>query len=289
MTPLRRDECRLFAGYIYSICGVQLDESKHYLIENRLSNLVARNNCGTYSELYNKARSDKTGSLERSIIDAITTGETLFFRDTAPFELLRHKILPDLIDRRSQAGGGQSRGEKIRIRIWSAASSTGQEIYSIAMVLRELLGPPEKCDEKYDIRLLGTDISPQADARASLGVYTDLEVGRGLSAPLLARYFVRHEGGWKIRDEIRAMAAFRTANLLRDVSYLGQFDIVFCRNVAIYFSEADKATLFRGIAKSLPTDGYLLIGSTETLNGIASGFESKRYLRSVFYQPVART
>jgi chemotaxis protein methyltransferase CheR len=282
MTPLRRDECKLFAGYIYSICGVQLDESKHYLIESRLSNLVSRTNCGTYSELYNKARSDKTGSLERSIIDAITTGETLFFRDTAPFELLRNKILPDLIDRRTQPGGG-----KIRIRIWSAASSTGQEIYSIAMVLRELLGPPEKCDEKYDIRLLGTDISPQAVARASLGIYSDLEVGRGLSAPLLARHFVRHEGGWKIRDEIRAMAAFRTANLLRDISYLGQFDIVFCRNVAIYFSEADKAVLFRNIAKSLPADGYLLIGSTESLTGAACGFEAKRYLRSMFYQPAA--
>jgi chemotaxis protein methyltransferase CheR len=278
VTALRLDECKVLAGYIYSICGVQLDESKHYLIESRLRILVERTNCGTYSELYNKARSDKTGSLERSIIDAITTGETLFFRDTAPFDLLRHKILPDLIDRRSQARG------KIRIRIWSAASSTGQEIYSIAMVLRELLGPA--CDEKYEIRLLGTDISPQAVARASLGVYTDLEVGRGMSAPLLARYFVRHEGGWKVRDEIRAMAAFRTANLLRDFSYLGQFDIVFCRNVAIYFSEADKAALFRRVAKSLAADGCLIIGSTESLTGSASGFEVKRYLRSAFYRRV---
>jgi len=127
VTPLGHEECKVLAAYIYSICGVQLDQTKHYLIENRLSGLVSRTNCRTYSEFYNKARTDRTGTIERSIIDAITTGETLFFRDSAPFDLLRHKILPDLIDHRAQPAGG-----KIRIRIWSAACSSGQEIYSIA-------------------------------------------------------------------------------------------------------------------------------------------------------------
>lgn len=282
VTPLGADECLLLAGYIRSICGVQLDKTKGYLIESRLSGLVTHTNAGSYTGLYNKARSDPTGTIERSIIDAITTGETLFFRDSAPFDLLRHKILPDLIDRRRSAGPG-----KVRLRIWSAACSTGQEIYSIAMVLRELLGPAEQRDAKYDIRLLGTDISPQAVARASRAVYSDLEVGRGLAAPVLARYFTKQEGGWKISDEIRGMAAFRTANLLRDLSFLGQFDIVFCRNVAIYFSEADKTDLFRRIRKSLTPDGYLIVGSTESLPSGAGGFESRRYLRSLFYQPVA--
>src|ERR1051326_6918972 len=136
--------------------------------------------------------------------------------------------------------------------------------------------------------MLGAYISPQAVARASLGVYSDLEVGRGLSTPLLDRYFTRHQDGWKVRDEVRAMASFRTANLLRDFSHLGQFDIVFCRNVAIYFSDADKTALFRGIGKSLASDGYLIVGSTESLN-CAIGFEAKRYLRWVFYQRVAPT
>ena len=281
VTALRADERKLLASYIYSICGVQLDDTKHYLIENRLSSLLARTNSRTYSELYNKARSDATKSLEHSIIDAITTGETLFFRDTAPFDLLRHKILPDLIDRRSRRNGGP-----VRIRIWSAACSSGQEIYSIAMILRELLGPVEKLG-RYDLHLLGTDISPQAVARASRGVYSDLEAGRGLNAPLLARYFVQHAEGWKVSDEIRSMVTFRTANLLRDFSFVGQFDIIFCRNVAIYFSETDKAELFRRMRKSLPADGYLVIGSTESLAGIACGLAPHRYLRSVFYQPVA--
>lgn len=280
VTALRADECKLLAAYIYSICGVQLDETKNYLIENRLSALVARTNSRTYSELYHKARTDKTGSLEHAIIDAITTGETLFFRDMAPFDLLRYKILPELIDRRSKAYGG-----KIRIRIWSAACSSGQEIYSIGMVLREMLGPIEKLGDKYDVRLLGTDISPQAVARASRAIYSDLEIGRGLDAPLLGRHFVKDAGGWKVRDEIRAMASFRTTNLLRDFSVLGQFDIVFCRNVAIYFSEQDKADLFRRLKKSLPADGALIIGSTESLSGIACGLEPRRYLRSIFYEP----
>jgi len=195
--------------------------------------------------------------------------------DRSPFELLRYKIIPDLIDRRSNGGAS-----KIPIRIWSAACSHGQEVYTIAIVLRELLGSAEK----YDIRLLGTDISPDAIARASRGIYNKIEMGRGIEAPLMARHFVSHPEGWRVRDEIRALAAFRNANLLRDFSSLGQFDIIFCRNVAIYFSAEDKAHLFARMERSLAPDGYLIIGSTESLAGLGSNFEPKRYLRSVFYQ-----
>ncbi len=271
---LGTDERKLLANYIYSVCGIDLDHTKHYLIESRLRALVAQTGSGTYSELYNKARSDRSGALERAIIDAVTTGETLFFRDRAPFDLLRHKILPELIDRRTRSSPG-----KIPVRIWSAACSSGQEVYSIAIVLRELLGS----SNKYEIRLLGTDISSQAVARASLAVYTDIEAERGLPEDARMRYFVRRGPSWQIRDEIRAMASFRQVNLMRDFSMLGQFDVIFCRNVAIYFQETDKASLFARLAKSLPEDGALIIGATETLNG-HSGFEQRRYMRSVFYQ-----
>lgn len=275
---LGSEERKLLANYIYSICGVSLDHTKHYLIESRLRNLMVQTRAGTYSELYNKARSDGSGTLERAIIDAVTTGETLFFRDRSPFDLLRQKLVPELIDRRSRSASG-----KIPIRIWSAASSTGQEIYSIAIVLRELLGG----SPKYDIRLLGTDISSQAVARASQGIYRDIEIERGLPPEMHSRYFVRRDAGWQIRDEIRAMAAFRTLNLLRDFTMLGQFDIIFCRNVAIYFSEPDKAGLFKRLAASVAPDGSLVIGATEALAG-GSGFEPKRYLRSTFYQRFER-
>jgi chemotaxis protein methyltransferase CheR len=268
-------EWKLLAGYIYSICGIHLDESKQYLIESRLSGLLEQTASLSYTGLYQKARMDATGQIERSIIDAITTGESSFFRDDAPFQLLRHKILPDLIDRRSGKAGG-----KIPIRIWSAACSAGQEVYSIAIVLREVLG----ASERYDVRLMGTDISPEAVRRASLGVYNGVEASRGLDAGRLSRYFTRQEGNWKVRDEIRAMASFRAVNLLRDFSSLGQFDIIFCRNVAIYFTETDKIALFGRMQKSLAADGCLIIGATESLGGVCPRFVSKNYLRAVFYQ-----
>jgi len=276
LTPsLGADERKLLATYIHGLCGIQLDASKHYLIEGRLRPLLVQTKARTYSELYNKARSDRSGSLEQAIIDAVTTGETLFFRDGAPFDLLRQKLIPELINRRSRAGLG-----KIPIRIWSAASSTGQEVYSIAIVLRELLGG----FEKYDIRLLGTDISSEAIARAAAGIYKEVEMERGMPPGLLYRYFIQRDTGWQVCDEIRSLASFRALNLLRDFSMLGQFDIIFCRNVAIYFSEQDKASLFARLAKTLAPDGYLLIGATESIAAVSNGFEAIKQLRSVFYQ-----
>jgi len=276
MASLRADEHRLLAGYIYSLCGIQLDDTKGYLIESRLGNLMTATKSCSYIELYNKAKSDGSGALERSIIDAITTGETLFFRDGAPYELLRRKILPELIERRAAQWGSA----KIPVRVWSAASSTGQELYSIAFVLREVLGG----SDKYDIRLFGTDISVEAVERARLGIYNTVEAERGLPPAMLSRYFAKHGDGWKVRDEIRAMTMFRVMNLQRDFSYIGQYDIIFCRNVAIYFSEPDKATLFGRMQKVLAPDGYLLVGSTESLSGISSDFEPKRWERTVYYQ-----
>jgi len=275
MVALCGDEWKLIAGYVHSICGVQLDESKRYLIESRLSGLLEQTATLSYAGLYQKARMDASGSLERSIINAITTGETSFFRDDGPFQLLRYKILPDLIDRRSRSAAG-----KIPIRVWSAACSSGQEVYSIAIVLREVLGG----SDKYDIRLLGTDISPEAVRRASLGVYNGVEAGRGVGADQLSRYFARQGANWKGRDEIRAMASFRTVNLLRDFSPLGQFDIIFCRNVAIYFSEADKIALFGRMEKSLAADGYLIVGVTESLGAVCPRLVARNHLRAVFYQ-----
>jgi chemotaxis protein methyltransferase CheR len=267
------EEHRPMAEFIYSICAVTLDQSKSYLIEGRLSGLVEETGCGSFTGLLQRAKSDPGRTLERRIIDAITTNETLFFRDTAPFDLLRHKIVPDLIDRRARTGAA-------RIRIWSAASSTGQEIYSIAILLRELLGDPDR----YGVHLMGTDISDDAIARASRGWYNSTEITRGLSESLRDKYFLRVRDGWQIRDEIRAMVSFKRLNLMRDFSPVGKFEIIFCRNVAIYFSEPDKVSLFRRLERVLEPNGYLVVGSMESISGIAPQFESKRHLRSVYYQ-----
>jgi chemotaxis protein methyltransferase CheR len=273
MIKLLPEEHKTLAAYIYAICAVSLDQSKAYLMEGRLGRLVEEAGCGSFSCLIERAKTESSRALERRIVDAITTNETLFFRDTSPFDLLRHKIVPELIDRRARTGASQ-------IRVWSAACSTGQEIYSIAIILKELLGDPDR----YGVRLLGTDISDDAVARASRGLYNATEIGRGLSDPLRKRYFAQTPAGWQIRDEIRAMASFKRQNLMGDFAPLGKFDVIFCRNVAIYFSEPDKISLFRRIERALEPNGYLVIGAMESLNGVSAQFESKRHLRSVYYQ-----
>jgi chemotaxis protein methyltransferase CheR len=274
---LQGDEARILSQYIYSLCGVYLDESKGYLLENRLSDLLVKTGCRSFTELYVKARSEPSRALARQIVNAVTTGETSFFRDTSPFDLLRHKLLPELIDQRKRS---TLRGQPVPIRIWSAACSTGQEVYSTAIVLKELLGDISA----YSIRLMGTDVSDQAVATASYGVYNSIEAGRGLTQAQLERYFTNAQGGWKVRDEIRAMASFRVQNLMEDFSGLGRFDIIMCRNVAIYFTEADKKSLFNRMERMLPPDGALVIGSTESLAGICPQYEAMRYLRSVYYR-----
>jgi chemotaxis protein methyltransferase CheR len=273
MIRLRPEEQGTVTQYIYTLCGVSLDGTKTYLIEGRLGRLAEDAGCATFSQFVSRARSEPGRKLEKQIIDAITTNETLFFRDEAPFELLRNKILPDLIDRRKYTPGA-------RLRIWSAACSTGQEVYSIAIILKELLGDPDR----YGVRLLGTDISDDAVARASKGVYGGIDITRGMPESVRTKYFVQRGESWQVRDEIRAMASFQRLNLMQDFSSLGKFDIIFCRNVAIYFNDPDRRGLFERLGRILEPDGYLVIGAMESLNGVSTRFESKRYLRSVFYQ-----
>jgi len=191
--------------------------------------------------------------------------------------VFQHKILPDLIDRRTEQSSGLL---PIPIRIWSAACSTGQEVYSIAMVLMELL-PNLK---KYNIKLIGTDISDTAIAQASYGRYNKFEIERGLTQKMLQKYFVPNGGNWRICDEIRAMVAFDKRNILQPFNGMGKVDVVFCRNVAIYFKLEDRKKLFEKIAQIMEPDGYLIIGSTESLTGICPIFESRRYLRTIYYQ-----
>jgi chemotaxis protein methyltransferase CheR len=268
------EEMPVWSRYIKEICGIHLDDSKGYLLETRLGSLLSEAGASNFSELFYKVRADTSSKLRGKIIEAITTNETSFFRDTSPFELLRHKLIPDLIDRR------KGNGARIPIRIWSAACSTGQEAYSTAITLKELLGDLTR----YDIRILGTDISNKVVAEASYGEYNRMDLERGLGPEALTRHFMVSGDRWKVRDEIRAMASFRTMNLLEPFSFPIPFDIVFCRNVAIYFTEPDKIRLFRNLTKYLARDGCLIIGSTESISGLCPELEPKRHLRSVFYQ-----
>jgi chemotaxis protein methyltransferase CheR len=274
LIKLLPEERQNIAQYIHSICAITLDQSKDYLIESRLSRLMEESHLTSFTQLVSLSKSEANGALKRKIIDEITTGETLFFRDASPFDLLRFKIIPEIIDRRARSG------LTVPIRVWSAACSTGQELYSIAIILKEMLGDLRG----YNLRLLGTDISDQAVARASAAIFSEIEISRGLTDIARTKSFAAHPGGWKLRDEIRAMVSFRKLNLMEDFSSLGKFDIVFCRNVAIYFNERDRASLFNRIEQRLEPEGYLIVGSMESLSGICPQYESKRHLRSVFYQ-----
>jgi len=274
---IQPEEARTLSQYVYTLCGIHLDDSKSYLLEGRLASLLNETGSASFSELYLKARSDVSKTLPRKIVDAVTTGETSFFRDSAPFDLLQHKLLPELIDRRKKNSAPNA---TVYLRIWSAACSTGQEVYTTAITLKETLGNISN----YNIRILGTDISDQAVTRASYGVFSRLEIERGLSPERLQRHFTPVENGWKIKDEIRSMVSFKKANLMEDFSSLGRFDIIFCRNVAIYFTEPDKIQLFNKLAGNMAPDGALIIGSTESLTGLVPQYEAMRYLRSVFYR-----
>jgi chemotaxis protein methyltransferase CheR len=277
MATLLPEEFAVYAKLIRDLTGIALEPGKAYLIETRLEPMLRELGLNGYSDLFYRIRADQSGVLARKVIDRITTQETSFFRDSAPFEMLKFKIIPDLVDARKKA---LPPGARIPLRIWSAACSTGQEVYSILISLREVLGDLSK----YSIRLTATDISDSAIAKASRGYYLPGEIVRGMPPDLLARYFTQEDGGYKIRDELRAFASFKRLNLFDDFSALGRFDVVFCRNVAIYFTDEDKRKLFGRIEAVLERDGALVVGSTESLLGSTQGLEAKRHLRSVYYQ-----
>lgn len=276
MIKIKPAEIKAISQYIYDISGIHLDQNKTYLFETRLSSVAESLGCKSYEELHNKAKADRSKNIERQIVDAISTNETLFFRDKGPFELLQHKLLPEIIDARTP----KSPTLKTSIKIWSAAASTGQELYSIAIIIKELI--PDL--SKFQIKLFGTDISDNAISQASYGKYNKFEIERGLARPQLQKYFTPMGEFWKIKDELRAMVTFRKMNLMLPFTGIGKFDIIFCRNVAIYFTLQDRKKLFNKIADCLADDGFLVIGSTESLTGVCPKFIPKRHLRSIFYQ-----
>jgi len=274
---LEGNEFSLWSSYVYAVTRISLAANKGYLVETRLASLLRETGSTSYQQLLDRVVADTSGVLKRKVIGAITTNETSFFRDSTPFDLLRHKILPELVDARGRQFG---KGQPIVLRIWSAACSTGQEVYSTAIVCKETLVDMNR----FDVRILGTDISNQVIAQASYGKYTRLEIDRGLTPAQMSSYFQADGSDFRVRDPIRSMTTFRTMNLLEPLSFPTKFDIVFCRNVAIYFNETDKRRLFDSLARVIASDGALIIGSTETLTGICPRFAAKRYLRSVFYQ-----
>jgi chemotaxis protein methyltransferase CheR len=247
------------AAMLKAKSGLTLGPEKLYLLETRLVSIMRRENARDLAALAEKIRPGS--ALEHDVVEAMTTNESLFFRDTKPFEALRLRILPRL---------HAARAPGTRLRIWSAAASTGQEAYSIAMVISEL--GAQLGDRKADI--IGTDIARDALKRAREGVYSQFEIQRGLPMQMLVKYFTKEEAAWRVKPALRNAAEFREWNLLADPRPLGKFDVVFCRNVLIYFDAPTKTRVLEAIASVLAPDGVLFLGGAETVLGLTSALQA---------------
>jgi len=238
--------------------GLVLSAEKQYLVESRLLPLARKNGAATLSELVRQLRGTKAEPLIADVVDAMTTNETFFFRDKIPFDHFRDTIIPSL---------AEARAKQRHIRIWCAACSTGQEPYSLAIGLREMA---KLMDWRIDI--VATDIARNVIERARAGIYSHFEIQRGLPITLLVKYFTQVGESWQIDRSIRDMVKFRELNLLRNFSSLGTFDVVFCRNVLIYFDHETKVDVLERIARSTVADGFLLLGAAETVIGLSDRF-----------------
>ena len=240
--------------------GLMLAAEKDYLLESRLTPVARRNGHAGLGELVAQLRQPGSAALAIAVTEAMTTNETFFFRDRIPFDHLRDTILPALI---------VARAREKRIRIWCAAAAAGQEPYSIAMLLHAMA--PQLAGFRVDI--LATDFSSEVIERAKAGIYSQFEVQRGLPIQLLVKHFSKTGEAWEIAPALRAMVHFRTLNLLHDFSSLGQFVVVFCRNVLIYFDQPTKSAVLQRVARQMPDDAYLILGAAETVVGLTDALK----------------
>lgn len=271
LNVITTQEYDAFRTYLEDVCGIKLGDNKHYLVTSRLQRLLNDNSISNYSELISKlSKSDR--SLQRDIVDAMTTNETLWFRDRHPFEVLHNDIFPELSKERGRP-----------IKIWSAACSSGQEPYTISMVVHEFTTKnPGRLTGNVSIS--ATDISTQILTEARKGIYDESSLSRGISPERKKTYFHERPEGWQLRDDIRNRVTFSQLNLKQSFAALGKFDIVFCRNVLIYFSSDLKRDIISRIARALNPGGLLFLGSSESITGHSDEFEMVRSHGGVHYR-----
>jgi chemotaxis protein methyltransferase CheR len=252
--------------------GLDLSADKQYLIESRLLPLARKSGLPGISELVQKMRSGSVLFINQ-VVEAMTTNETFFFRDKVPFDHFRESIMPEIL--RARAG-------RKSIRIWCAAGSTGQEPYSLAMCLKEM----GAALSGFRVEILATDLSQEVIEKSKSGIYSQFEVQRGLPIQMLVKYFKQTGELWQINAELRAMVQHRQLNLLHDFSQLGAFDVIFCRNVLIYFDQDTKVNIFNRLAKATEPDGFLVLGAAETVVGLTDAFRPFSERRGL-YRPNA--
>ncbi|MEI6893059.1 MAG: protein-glutamate O-methyltransferase CheR [Colwellia sp.] len=262
----------LFRIFLEQQCGIVLGENKQYLVKSRLAPLMTKFKLASLSELVNRTLTPGDRQLRAAVIDAMTTNETLWFRDDYPFKLLKSKLFP------------QFSNTKTPLRIWSAASSSGQEAYSIAMSVLEYKQTNPMAFPQ-GVQIIGTDISSTMLDHCRYGHYDSLALARGLSEERKRSFFEQGDNGMlKVKNELKKMVSFRPLNLLNSYSLMGRFDIVFCRNVLIYFSHEIKAQIISQIHGVLNKDGYLYLGASESLSGLNQDFTMLRCNPGIIYQ-----
>jgi chemotaxis protein methyltransferase CheR len=256
---------------VHEQSAIVLEDGKGYLVESRLSPIARKAGLGSLSELVARLQSTRDGALQREVVEAMTTNETTFFRDRHPFDALRDVLLPELL---------ASRAKERRLTIWSAASSTGQEPYSIAMLLREHF--PELLN--WNVRILATDLNEEVLAKARAGQYGQVEINRGLAAPMLMKYFTRDGLKWIISGDLRRMVDFQQMNLAARWPAMPPMDVIFLRNVLIYFDAPTKKKILANARQLLRPDGVLFLGGAETTINLDDAFERMPHEKAAVYR-----
>jgi chemotaxis protein methyltransferase CheR len=249
--------------------GLVLSAEKQYLAESRLLPVARKHGLGSLTELVVRLKAATSATIGVEVVEAMTTNESFFFRDKIPFEHFRDTIMPALL---------AARAREKRIRIWCTACATGQEPYSLAMSLKTI-GPALA---GWKVEIVATDISHEVLAKAKAGIYNQFEVQRGLPIQSLVKFFAQVGEAWQVAPEIRGMVQFRQLNLLNDFSGLGTFDLVFCRNVLIYFDQDTKIDMLNRLVRQMPSDGFLILGSAETVVGLTEAFKPMPERRGLY-------
>lgn len=265
-------EYESFKSFLQDACGILLGENKQYLVKSRLRRIMEEHELATLGQLLDRMKHAGRSNLREVVIDAMTTNETLWFRDNHPFRILQEKLLPEFADRKTSQS----------LRIWSAASSTGQEPYSVAMIIEEYRR--QRPGKLRDVKITATDISKSVLEVARRGEYEMIAIGRGLSPERQKQFFTPSlTGSWQIKPNLKAMVEFRELNLLERYM-LGKFDIVMCRNVLIYFSAELKKDILTRIHATLNPGGYLILGASESLSGLPHLYEMVHCSPGIIYR-----
>ena len=265
------DNFKFLAQFLKKESGLVITEEKAYLVESRLASVVRKLGAADLDELILAVRGAHDPNLNNDVVEAMATTDSFFFRDIRPFVILKNAVLPRIVPAREAANAK-------RIRIWSAGCSSGQEPYSIAMILKQ----NSALLHGLDLEIIGTDLSSEVLGKAREGIYTQFEAQRGLPIRLLVKYFTQVGEHWQINEEIRGAVEFHRANLMGDLQGLGQFDIVFCRNVLTYFDSATKSAVLGRIRSMMADDGWLFVGAGETIDDLEDSFTAVEGQRGVY-------